>query len=49
MTAKTYWLEHAWLDTHVEPGVALDVADGRIVSVRTDTRTPPPAPRSCAD
>ncbi|MFL5996990.1 MAG: formimidoylglutamate deiminase [Streptomyces sp.] len=42
MTPKTYWLEHAWLDTHVEPGVALDVADGRIVSVRTDTDTPPP-------
>jgi formiminoglutamate deiminase len=42
VTAKTYWLEHAWLDTHVEPGVAVDVADGRIVSVRTDTDTPPP-------
>ncbi|MFE3035887.1 formimidoylglutamate deiminase [Streptomyces canus] len=42
MTAKTYWLEHAWLDTHVEPGVALDVAEGRITAVRTDTGTPPP-------
>ncbi|MFD9376182.1 formimidoylglutamate deiminase [Streptomyces sp. NPDC059999] len=44
MTAdKTYWLEHAWLGTHVEPGVALDVdADGRIAALRTDTATPPP-------
>ncbi|MER6393088.1 formimidoylglutamate deiminase [Streptomyces sp. NPDC001523] len=44
MTAhKTYWLEHAWLGTHVEPGVALDVdADGRIAALRTDTPTPPP-------
>lgn len=40
---KTYWLEHAWLGTHVEPGVALDVdADGRIAALRTDTATPPP-------
>ncbi|MEV7614037.1 formimidoylglutamate deiminase [Streptomyces sp. NPDC089799] len=39
----TYWLEHAWLGTHVEPGVALDVsADGRIAAVRTGTETPPP-------
>ncbi|MFJ6352382.1 formimidoylglutamate deiminase [Streptomyces sp. NPDC092046] len=39
----TYWLEHAWLDTHVEPGVALDVsADGRIAAVRTGVDTPPP-------
>ncbi|MFD0433903.1 formimidoylglutamate deiminase [Streptomyces sp. WAC 01325] len=42
MTTKTYWLEHAWLDTHVEPGVALDVRDGRITAVRTDVPTPPP-------
>ncbi|MCX5075059.1 formimidoylglutamate deiminase [Streptomyces sp. NBC_00513] len=44
MTAhKTYWLEHAWLGTHVEPGVALDVdADGRIAALRTDTPAPPP-------
>ncbi|MFC8363908.1 formimidoylglutamate deiminase [Streptomyces griseorubiginosus] len=41
-TPKTYWLEHAWLDTHVEPGVALDVRDGRITAVRPDTATPPP-------
>ncbi|MGC9542669.1 formimidoylglutamate deiminase [Streptomyces sp. UG1] len=42
MTSKTYWLEHAWLDTHVEPGVALEVGDGRIAAVRTDVPTPPP-------
>ncbi|WP_432043804.1 formimidoylglutamate deiminase [Streptomyces cadmiisoli] len=39
---RTYWLEHAWLGTHVEPGVALDVADGRIAAVRTDVTDPPP-------
>lgn len=39
---RTYWLEHAWLDTRVEPGVALDVRDGRITAVRTDTPAPPP-------
>lgn len=39
---QTYWLEHAWLDTHVEPGVALDVTDGRITAVRGNTATPPP-------
>ncbi|ORT58448.1 formimidoylglutamate deiminase [Streptomyces sp. CB03238] len=38
----TYWTEHAWLGTHVEPGVALDVSDGRITSVRTGVDTPPP-------
>ncbi|MEU8761923.1 formimidoylglutamate deiminase [Streptomyces sp. NPDC048659] len=38
----TYWLEHAWLGTNVEPGVALDVADGRITAVRTGADTPPP-------
>jgi formiminoglutamate deiminase len=38
----TYWLEHAWLDTRVEPGVALTVADGRISAVRTGVGTPPP-------
>ncbi|MGA5896343.1 formimidoylglutamate deiminase [Streptomyces venetus] len=42
MTSKTYWLEHAWLGTHVEPGVALDVRDGRITAVRPDTDAPPP-------
>lgn len=40
---KTYWLEHAWLGTHVEPGVALDVADdGRIAALRTGADAPPP-------
>ncbi|WNI15809.1 formimidoylglutamate deiminase [Actinacidiphila sp. ITFR-21] len=38
----TYWLEHAWLDTCVEPGVALTVADGRISGLRTGVDTPPP-------
>ncbi|MFE5845371.1 formimidoylglutamate deiminase [Streptomyces niveus] len=37
-----YWLEHAWLDTHVEPGVSVTVADGRITGVRTGDDTPPP-------
>ncbi|MFK0255848.1 formimidoylglutamate deiminase [Streptomyces sp. NPDC090445] len=40
---KTYWLEHAWLGSSVEPGVALDVSDdGRIAALRTGTATPPP-------
>ncbi|MGW3305340.1 formimidoylglutamate deiminase [Streptomyces sp. NPDC001073] len=39
---RTYWLEHAWLDTNVEPGVALEVADGRITALRTGVDTPPP-------
>ncbi|MFE2051272.1 formimidoylglutamate deiminase [Streptomyces sp. NPDC059459] len=39
---RTYWLEQAWLGTHVEPGVALDVRDGRVTAVRTDTPAPPP-------
>ncbi|MEU4088068.1 formimidoylglutamate deiminase [Streptomyces aureus] len=47
---KTYWLEHAWLDTHVEPGVAVTVsaggsgagADGRVTDVRTGVDSPPP-------
>ncbi|MFF8095834.1 formimidoylglutamate deiminase [Streptomyces sp. NPDC016675] len=39
---RTYWLEHAWLGTHVEPGVAVDVRDGRVTAVRTDTPAPPP-------
>ncbi|GGX35938.1 formimidoylglutamate deiminase [Streptomyces chryseus] len=38
----TYWLEHAWLDTFVEPGVAVDVTDGRITAVRKDVTAPPP-------
>ncbi|MER6157153.1 formimidoylglutamate deiminase [Streptomyces sp. NPDC001868] len=49
MTETTYWLEHAWLGTNVEPGVTLTVTtggsggpDGRITAVRTETPTPPP-------
>lgn len=51
MSLTTYWLEHAWLDTNVEPGVTLTVsisgsaagpADGRITAVRTGVDTPPP-------
>ncbi|MFJ3911625.1 formimidoylglutamate deiminase [Streptomyces vinaceus] len=51
MPVKTYWLEHAWLGTHVEPGVALTVsggdsaaggADGRIADLRTGVEAPPP-------
>ncbi|MFJ7155864.1 formimidoylglutamate deiminase [Streptomyces sp. NPDC101118] len=42
MPVTTLWLEHAWLGTKVEPGVALDVADGRITAVRTGTEVPPP-------
>ncbi|MFI6855786.1 formimidoylglutamate deiminase [Streptomyces sp. NPDC050416] len=39
---RTYWLEHAWLGTHVEPGVALDVRDGRIAAVHAGTPAPTP-------
>lgn len=42
MSLTTYWLEHAWLDTNVEPGVVLEVSDGRITAVRTGVDTPPP-------
>ncbi|MFE4689544.1 formimidoylglutamate deiminase [Streptomyces sp. NPDC056749] len=38
----TYWMSHAWLGTHVEPGVLLDVSGGRIAGVRTGVSTPPP-------
>ncbi|MGW3623559.1 formimidoylglutamate deiminase [Streptomyces sp. NPDC000880] len=46
----TYWLEHAWLDPIVEPGVAVTVSisgsaagvDGRITAVRTGADAPPP-------
>lgn len=40
--AVTYWLAHAWLGTHVEPGVVLEVAGGRIAGVRTGVEAPPP-------
>ncbi|MFJ3925441.1 formimidoylglutamate deiminase [Streptomyces sp. NPDC090022] len=43
MSLTTYWLEHAWLGSCVEPGVALDIsADGRIAAVRSGVETPPP-------
>ncbi|WP_447042133.1 formimidoylglutamate deiminase [Streptomyces sp. DSM 118878] len=42
MKTDTYWLEHAWLGTHVEPSVAVDVAAGRITAVRRDVEAPPP-------
>ncbi|MET9094010.1 formimidoylglutamate deiminase [Streptomyces cyaneofuscatus] len=38
----TYWMDHAWLGTHVEPDVTVEVADGRIAGVRTGVETPPP-------
>jgi formiminoglutamate deiminase len=37
----TYWLEHAWLGTHPEPGIALTVVDDRIAEVRTGVERPP--------
>ncbi|WP_351227841.1 formimidoylglutamate deiminase [Streptomyces sp. NPDC002133] len=42
MQVTTYWTEYAWLGTHVEPGAALDVADGRITAVRRGVEAPPP-------
>ncbi|MCT7356166.1 formimidoylglutamate deiminase [Streptomyces sp. 15-116A] len=42
MTATTYWLEHAWLGDRVEPGVTVDVRDGRIHALTLDTPAPPP-------
>ncbi|MET8688274.1 formimidoylglutamate deiminase [Streptomyces sp. NPDC004732] len=42
MTTETYWLEQAWLDTNVEPGVAVDVAGDRITAVRKGVDAPPP-------
>ncbi|MFI1094727.1 formimidoylglutamate deiminase [Streptomyces sp. NPDC020917] len=38
----TYWLEHAWLGSRVEPGVALTATDGRITELRTEAPAPPP-------
>lgn len=38
----TYWLEHAWLGTYVEPGVAAEVTGDRITAVRTGVAAPPP-------
>lgn len=42
MQVTSYWLEHAWLDPEVEPGVLLEVADGRIAAARKGVETPPP-------
>ncbi|MDO0927381.1 formimidoylglutamate deiminase [Streptomyces sp. TG1A-8] len=42
MTTRSYWLEHAWLGTRVEPGVLVEAADGRITAVRTAVPAPPP-------
>ncbi|MFJ2772189.1 formimidoylglutamate deiminase [Streptomyces sp. NPDC087300] len=42
MKTETYWLEHAWLGTHVEPGVAVEVSGDRITAVRTGADAPPP-------
>lgn len=36
----TYWAEYAWLNGTVEPGVALEVADGRLAAVRTGAEAP---------
>ncbi|SEG93693.1 formiminoglutamate deiminase [Actinacidiphila yanglinensis] len=38
----TYWLEHAWLDPIVEPGVLLTADGGRITALRPGCTTPPP-------
>ncbi|MEU8889524.1 formimidoylglutamate deiminase [Streptomyces sp. NPDC048442] len=39
----TYWLEHAWLDTYVEPGVMVEVSEGgRITAVRKGVELCPP-------
>ncbi|WHM38396.1 formimidoylglutamate deiminase [Streptomyces sp. BPTC-684] len=42
MQVTSYWLEHAWLDPVVEPGVLVEVADGRISAVRKGVGAPPP-------
>ncbi|MBD0746551.1 formimidoylglutamate deiminase [Streptomyces sp. CBMA152] len=42
MQVTSYWLEHAWLDPEVEPGVLVEVADGRISAVRKGVEAPPP-------
>ncbi|MBM7173109.1 formimidoylglutamate deiminase [Streptomyces sp. G44] len=42
MQVTTYWLEHAWLGAHVEPGVAVEVTGERITAVREGVAAPPP-------
>ncbi|MEV0528223.1 formimidoylglutamate deiminase [Streptomyces sp. NPDC050439] len=39
---ETYWLEQAWLDPTVEPGVAVEVTGDRISAVRKGVESPPP-------
>ncbi|MEV6754642.1 formimidoylglutamate deiminase [Streptomyces sp. NPDC051214] len=39
---ETYWLEQAWLDPTVEPGVAVEVTGDRITAVRKGVEAPPP-------
>ncbi|MBT2385784.1 formimidoylglutamate deiminase [Streptomyces sp. ISL-11] len=42
MTAQTYWAEHAWLDSGVEPGVVIKTGtNGRIKAVRKGIAAPP--------
>jgi formiminoglutamate deiminase len=42
LTPQTYWAEHAWLGTNVEPGVVIETAaTGRITAVRTGADGPP--------
>ncbi|WP_424215532.1 formimidoylglutamate deiminase [Streptomyces sp. BI20] len=38
--ARVWWLEHAWLGDHVEPGVTLTTAGGRITAVTTGPAGP---------
>ncbi|WP_338703735.1 formimidoylglutamate deiminase [Streptomyces sp. Q6] len=42
MQVTTYWLEHAWLDAFVEPGVVVEVTGDRITALRKGVETPPP-------
>jgi formiminoglutamate deiminase len=43
LTPQTYWAEHAWIGTTVEPGVVIDTAadTGRVTAVRTGVEAPP--------
>ncbi|MEC4020553.1 formimidoylglutamate deiminase [Streptomyces sp. H27-D2] len=42
----SYWLEHAWLGGNVEPGVLVEVRDGRIGAVVKNLPSPPPGAQS---
>jgi formiminoglutamate deiminase len=37
LTSGSFWAPHAWLGTNVEPGVRVEVADGRITAVRPES------------